>query len=69
MLLVLVAEETTHWRSPRFGRVIFRKLDLDTVVARFTERVDFALLLPGVEHIVELLVGWIVGKPRGLLRP
>lgn len=59
LLLLLVTEKATHWCSARLRRVLFGELDLYTVMAGFTERVNVDLFLARFQHLVELLVSRI----------
>src|SRR6266702_5128601 len=65
----LVAEKTPHRPPSRLGWVINREPDLYPVMAVGTERVDIALRLAGLHHVVELLVGSIARNLLGLFRP
>src|SRR6185369_15970666 len=62
LFMAFMAEQAPHRAPAGFCRVLLRELYLHSVMAGFAERIDFALLLPGFQHIVELLVGRIQRK-------
>ncbi len=60
--MAFMAEQAPHRPPARLCRVLIRELYLHTVMTRFAERINFALLLSGFQHIVELLVSRIQRK-------
>jgi hypothetical protein len=60
--MAFVAEQAPHRSPAGLCRVLVRKLYLHAVMACFAERIDFALLLSGLQHVVELLVRRIQRK-------
>src|SRR6185369_4378883 len=62
LFLDFMAEQAPHRSPARLCRMFLGKLYLNTVMTCFAERVNFTLLLSGVQHVVELLVRRIQRK-------